>query len=180
MSCIASCKHTVTYPFLAGAPAVASSSGQFAPGNACAKLGDLKQSHTTRMLQQSSKYGQEEAEPTEVASTPRRPPESKEVESIEVADSPPSRSKLPTPRSASKSARPDVRRQLFGSSRRATPKKAAPAPKPEAYWKLLVQLVQLQLLNFVQTIYQANASTKGSPALSAQCQGGDEMLPKGP
>ncbi|CAE7220824.1 unnamed protein product, partial [Symbiodinium sp. KB8] len=45
-------------PFL-GAPAVASSSGQFAPGNACAKLGDLKQSHTTR------------------------PPESKEVESIE-------------------------------------------------------------------------------------------------
>ena len=97
--------------------------------------------------------------PTEIASTPRRPPESKEVESIEIAESPPSRSKPPTPRSDSKSARPDVRRQLFGSSRRRTPKKAAPAPapKPEGYWKLLVQLVQLQLLNFVQTIYQANA-----------------------
>ncbi|CAE7241068.1 unnamed protein product [Symbiodinium necroappetens] len=45
--------------------------------------GDLREEYNSllmgRMLQQSSKYGQEEAEPTEVASTPRRPPESKEV-----------------------------------------------------------------------------------------------------
>ena len=141
---------------------MASSSGQFIPGNLSAPLGDLKQSHTTRMLQQSSKFSLDQAEctePTEIASTPRKTPDPKEVLSIEIGDSPAiaatSGSKKRPPQSQNKSGRPDVRRQLFPSLRRASPKKkAAATPKPQGYWKLLVQFLYSCMLQFVQTIYR--------------------------
>ncbi|CAE7450056.1 unnamed protein product [Symbiodinium sp. CCMP2592] len=113
---------------------MASASGQFVPGNMKAPLGDLNRSHTVRMLQQSSKYSPEKTvttEPTEIASTPRKAPETRETLSIEVGDSPPEANgdqQHPPP----SNGKPNVRRQLFPSLRRVSPKKkAAATPKPD-------------------------------------------------
>ena len=155
------CLYTCFFP--AGAPSVATSSGQFAPGNATTELAALPRSHTVRMLLQSSKYDDEQCEATEVASTPRKPPAV--VASIDIEDSPPMLvNSVPkdTPPSTGKSSRPDVRKQLSGTARRATPnpKKKTAGPKPEGYWKLLVQIRSSIALACMFVVYIHKPSTE--------------------
>ncbi|CAE7327555.1 unnamed protein product [Symbiodinium sp. KB8] len=140
-----------------GAPDIASSSGNFVPGDATKALGNLRlrRSDTVEMLKKSSKY-EEQSAPTEISSTPRKPPTSKNLGSIDIVDTPePSTNKKPSPASGSRAhaerqSRPDVRRQLF-PHRRATPKKKVNTPKPDGYWKLLV-LSNMNTARVVQAI----------------------------
>ncbi|CAE7803502.1 unnamed protein product [Symbiodinium sp. CCMP2592] len=99
-----------------GAPAFATASGNFEAGNAKKSLG---RSHTEQMLRASSKFGL--SEPTEIATTPRKHSPS---ETVNIEDSP-------------------AGKQLFASNRRSPKSKptAKAAPKPEGYWKLLVETV---------------------------------------
>ncbi|CAE7578528.1 unnamed protein product, partial [Symbiodinium sp. CCMP2456] len=120
-----------------GAPATATSSGEHMPGNPVISLKNCAKSNTVEMLKGSSKLGEEAGQPsapTEIKSTPRKPASSQAL-SIEIADTPeiPSRGK-PSPSTQTQTSRPDVRRQLFGSAKRPTPKKKLNAPKPEGYW----------------------------------------------
>ena len=133
----ASSHHVSILPVLPiGAPDIASSSGQFAPGHATTSLGNLRRSNTVEMLKQSSKYdeGRDEEQATQVSITPRKTPPSKP--SIDLVDSPDTLDQRSAPRS--RNTRPDVKRQLFPHLRRPTPKKKVNTPKPEGYWKLLI------------------------------------------
>ena len=143
---------------LAGAPAIATSSGEHVAGNARRSLKDLGQrpqrSETLDMLEQSSKNGDggeddDDLEyvgactPTALEKTPGRlssvAPTPKAAP-IEVADSPKPIAATPrsrTPRTSKTSPSPqNVKRQLFGPMQKPLQKKPVAAPKPEGYWRL--------------------------------------------
>ena len=147
----------------AGAPAIATSSGQQVPGNGRCSLKDLsslppKRSETLAMLEQSSKCGESDhggaaddvllCTPTALEKTPGKlssvahTPREAAIEISEspkpIAASPKVRS--PGPGSAKCIPSPNIKRQLFGPREKLAPKKSATAPKPEGYWRLPAQL----------------------------------------
>ena len=120
---------------------MASASGCFVPGDAKQALAGKPRTHTEEMLRQSSKF--DLSEPTEISSTPRRhtPSETLNVEDSPATSGPkPSAVKraTPPPGQLTRSRHPDIRRQLFPYSAKAKSPKPKAEPKPDGYWRPLV------------------------------------------
>ena len=144
----------------AGAPSIATNSGEFTAGNAKANLAEaphgieprgppLRLSSSLEMIGCSSKVGRDPegwktpARASNVEPAHEIPPAQDLPPFMEIEETPalekvrPSQAKpVPTqsPLPASASHFPDIRKELFGP-RSSAPSRASQAPKPEGYWR---------------------------------------------